>query len=113
MAAIAVAAAAPPKSDVKAVAVAEHGMPPRLESSVVDCGGMFGHAMCVHMDVSVCIVQLSIVYTTECVYTVSQSRTTRITSAAETPFQPQVLSHGGHRMRGSYAHGPSFSLGGE
>jgi hypothetical protein len=48
----------------------------------------------VHLIVSICTVLLSIVHATECVYTLSLLRTARITRAAETLFQPQVLSHG-------------------
>ena len=56
------------------------------------------------MVVSVCTVHLSIVYATECVYTVVQSRTVRNNRAPETPFPRRVLLQGGqctHRTRKS------------
>ena len=94
MTVIAAAVAVPRKSDGRAVALAEHGLPPWPVRTPGGRGELNGYFTRVHLIVSICTVLLSIVHATECVYTLSLLRTARITRAAETLFQPQVLSHG-------------------
>ena len=93
MAVIAVAVAAPRKSDGRAVVLAEHGLLPWLAFTRGGRGDLCGYCTRFHFTVSVCIVRISIVYATVCVYTISYLRSARNSRALETLFQPQVLSH--------------------
>ena len=95
MAVITVAVAAPRKSDGRAVVLAEHGLLPWLAFTRGSRGDLCRYCTHLHLTVSVYIVQISIVYATELVYTISYLRSARNSRALETLFQPQVLSHSG------------------
>ena len=65
--------------------------------TLVEVGGrgrMFGYCTRFHLTASVCMVRLSTLYATECVFTVAYLRSARNTRAPETLFLRQVLSHG-------------------
>ena len=65
MAAIAVAATAPRKSDGRTVALAEHGLPPWPVRTPGGRGELNGYFTCVHLMVSICTVLLSTLHATE------------------------------------------------